>query len=145
MTGGRHHGAAVSEVGFVSIALGVVVVCSRGALLVAPAAALRWFEGLIGTDQRTRALGAVSLTLGATMVWAGASEHSGLATILSVVGWAMVAISTLALVLFPAVYRAIGESLLPSDPDADLTGWRILGLAGVIIGGFLIYFGALAL
>ncbi len=112
---------------------------------MAPAAALRWFEGLIGTDRRTRALGAASLALGATMVWAGDSERSGLATILSVAGWGVVAISTLALVLFPAVFRAIGESLLPSDTDADLSGWRILGLARVVIGGFLIYFGALAL
>ena len=54
-------------------------------------------------------------------------------------------ISTLALALFPAVYRAIAEAVLPSDTDADLTGWRILGLAGVIIGGLLIYFGTLAL
>ncbi len=135
----------MSEVGIVSIALGVVAVCSRGALLVAPAATLRWFEVAIGTNGRIRAMGAVALTLGAGMVWAGASADSGLATILSVVGWPIVGISTLALVLFPAVYRTIGEAVLPSDKDADLTGWRILGLAGVIIGGLLIYFGALAL
>ncbi len=119
--------------------------CSRGTLLVAPAATLRWFEGVIGTNGRTRALGAVTLTLGASMAWAGALENNGLATILSVGGCAVVGISTLALVLFPAVYRAIAEAVLPSDTDADLTGWRILGLAGVIIGGLLIYFGALAL
>ena len=119
--------------------------CSRVALLVAPAATLRWFEGVIRTNGRTRALGAVTLALGATMAWAGASGYSGLATILSVGGWAVVGISTLALVLFPAVYRAIGEALLPSDTDADLTGWRALGLGGVFIGGLLIYFGALAL
>ena len=135
----------MSEVGVVSIVLGVVVVCGRGALLVAPAATLRWFEGVIGTNGRTRALGAVTLTLGASMAWAGALEHSGLVTILSVGGWAVVGISTLALVLFPAAYRAIAEAMLPSDANADLTRWRILGLAGVIIGGLLIYFGALAL
>ncbi len=66
----------MSEVGVVSIVLGVVVVCGRGALLVAPAATLRWFEGVIGTNGRTRALGAVTLTLGASMAWAGALEHS---------------------------------------------------------------------
>ena len=135
----------MSEVGVVSIVLGVVVVCSRAPLLVAPAATLRWFEGVIATNGQTRALGAVTLTFGAAMVWAGASEHSGLATILSVGGWAVAGTSTLALVLFPAVYRAIAEAVLPSDADADLTGWRILGLAGVFIGGLLIYFGALAL
>ena len=135
----------MSEVGVVSIVLGVVVVCSRGALLVAPAATLRWFEGVIATNGRTLALGAVTLTCGASMAWAGSSEHNGLATILSVVGWAVVGISTLALVLFPAAYRAIAEAVLPTDTDEDLIGWRILGLAGVVVGGLLIYFGALAL
>jgi uncharacterized protein YjeT (DUF2065 family) len=135
----------VSEVGVVSIVLGVVVLCSRGALLVAPAATLRWFEGVIETNARTRALGAVALALGTAMAWAGASEQSGLATILWVVGWASIGISTLALLLFPAAYRAIAEKVLPSDPDPDLSGWRVLGLFGVIVGGLLIYFGALAL
>ena len=135
----------MSEVGIVSIVLGVVVVCSRGALLVAPAATLRWFESVVATNGRTRALGAVALTLGASMTWAGASEHSGLATILSVAGWAIVGLSTLALLLFPAAYRAIAEAALPSDLDEDLTGWRFLGLFGALIGGLLIYHGALAL
>ena len=53
--------------------------------------------------------------------------------------------STLLLLLFPVVYRAIVESMLPSEGDTDMTGMRILGLAGVVIGGLLIYFGALAL
>ncbi len=135
----------MSEVGIVSILVGVVVVCGRGALLVAPAATLHWFEGVIATNGGTRALGAFVLTLGAAMVWSGASEHSGLATVLSVVGWVVVGISTLALVLFPAVYRAIAEAVLPSAADSDLIGWRFVGLLGVSIGGILIYYGALAL
>jgi len=137
----------VSEVGVVSIVVGVVVVCSRGALLVAPAATLHRFDDVIATNGRTRALGVFTLTLGAVMVWAGASEHSGLATALSLVGWVVVGISALALVLFPGVYRAIAEAVLTSaaDTDADLNGWRIVGLLGVSIGGLLIYFGASAL
>ena len=135
----------MSAVGVVSIVFGVVVVCSRGPLLVAPAATLRWLLGVIGTNGSVRALGIVALALGAAMVWAGDSEHSELATILWLAGWAIVGVSTLLLLVFPAVYRAIVESMLPSEADADPTGLRILGLAGVIIGGLLIYFGALAL
>jgi hypothetical protein len=135
----------MSEVGVVSIVLGVVVVCSRGALLVAPAATLHWFEGMIATNGRTRAFGAFVLILGAAMVWAGASEHTGLATVLSAVGWVVFGIGTLALMLFPAIYRSIAEAFLPSAADADLIGWRLVGLLGVGIGGLLIYFGALAL
>jgi hypothetical protein len=135
----------VNKVGIISIVPGVAVVCSRGALLVAPAATLRWFEGLIRTNGRTRAFGMVILALGASIVWAGSTEHSSLATILLIAGWAFVGVSTLALVLFPTVHRTIAEAVLPSDTDADLSGWRILGLVGVLIGGALIYFGALAL
>jgi hypothetical protein len=135
----------VSEVGVASIVFGVVMVCSRGPLLLAPAATLGWFERLIETNGRIRALGAVALMLGTAMVWAGASEHGGLATILLVIGWAVIGSSTLALVLFPATYRSIAEAVLPSDTDEDLIGWRFLGLLGVIIGGLLIYYGALAL
>ena len=135
----------MSEVGVVSIVVGVVIVCSRGALLIAPAATLNWFRGVIATDSRIRALGALVLILGAAMIWAGGSDHSDLATFNSVVGWVFVGISTLALVLFPTAYRGIAEAVLPSPPDADLGGWRVVGLLGVAIGGLLVYFGALAL
>jgi hypothetical protein len=135
----------VSEIGVVSIVFGVVLVCSRGALLLAPAATLGWFERVIETDGRIRALGAVALMLGTPMVWAGASERSGLAMVLFVVGWVVIGSSTLALVLFPDAYRSIAEAVLPSDTDEDLIGWRLLGLLGVFIGGLLIYYGALAL
>lgn len=135
----------MSEIGVVSIVFGVVLVCSRGALLLAPAATLGWFERVIETDGRIRALGAVALMLGTPMVWAGASERSGLAMVLFVVGWVVIGSSTLALVLFPDAYRSIAEAVLPSDTDEDLIGWRLLGLLGVFIGGLLIYYGALAL
>jgi hypothetical protein len=52
---------------------------------------------------------------------------------------------TLALVLFPAVYRAIAEEVLPSAADSDLIGSRFVGLLGVSTGGPLICFGPLAL
>ena len=135
----------MSAVGVVSIVFGVVVVCSRAPLLVAPASTLRWLAGVIGTNGPIRALGVVALALGAVMVWAGDSQHSELATILWLAGWAIVGVSTPLLLFFPSLYRAIVESMLPSDGDADMTGLRILGLASVVIGGLLIYFGALAL
>lgn len=135
----------MSEVGVASIVLGVVIVSSRGPLLVAPAATLRWFEGMIRTDGRIRALGVVALALGALLVRAGVSEENVLATILSLFGWVAVVFTIPALLLFPAVYRFIGQAVVPANEVADLTGWRVLGLAGVVIGGLLIYFGALAL
>ena len=135
----------MSKVGLVSIAVGVLSVCNRGLLFVAPAATLRWIKGMIETSSRIRVLGAVVLILGATMVWAGASEDSVLATVLSVFGWAMVAMGTLVMLLFPGVYRAMANALLPSDISGSLLLWRFRGLAGVIAGVLLIYYGVLAL
>ncbi len=135
----------MSTVGIVSIAVGVVFACSRGVLLVAPAATLRGFKGIVETNGRIRMFGAIVLTLGAAMIWAGASEDSVLATVLTVVGWGFVGISTMGLVLFPGAYRAIANGMLPSEPTGSLIAWRFRGLVGVVAGVVLIYYGALAL
>ena len=77
----------MSAVGIVTITLGVLVVCGRVTLLVAPAATLCWFKETIASNGRLRTLGAFFVTLGVAMAWAGASEDSGLATFLTVFGW----------------------------------------------------------
>jgi len=135
----------VSAVGIVAISLGVFFVCSRGALLLAPGATLDWFKGTIATNGRTRLLGGFLLILGAAMAWAGASEESALATILTIFGWVIVGLCLLGLVLFPGVYRAISNAMLPSDSSGRLLAWRFRGLTGVLAGVLFIYFGALAL
>ncbi len=134
----------MSAAGIVTIALGVLVVFGRGALLVAPEPSLRWFKETIASNGRLRTLGAFLVTLGAAMAWAGASEDSGLATFLTIFGWGIVGISTLLLVLFPGAYRAIANPFLPSDTSSLLL-WRFAGLAGMAVGVLIIYFGALAL
>ncbi len=134
----------MSAVGIVTITLGVLVVCGRGALLVAPEATLGCFKETIASNGRLRTLGAFLVTLGAAMAWAGASEDSGLATFLTVFGWAIVGVSAMLLVLFPGVYRAIANPFLPSD-TSSLFLWRFAGLAGMGVGVLIIYFGVLAL
>jgi len=136
---------AVSAVGVVSIAVGVLTLCLRASTLVAPAATLRWFTGAISTNGSIRVMGTCAVILGATMAWAGASEDSTLAFILSFAGWAFVVMSTPAMVVFPGVYRALFNAAMPSDASTTLTLLRMRGLAGVIAGVLLIYFGARAL
>ncbi len=143
----------MSAVGIVSISVGVLGVFFGGSSLVAPAALLRWFKGTIRTNGRTRIFGAFLLSLGAAMIWAGASEEgsfdvnqqSTLAFILSLIGWAWVVVMTTALVLFPGFYRGLTNAFLPSDPSGSLSGWRLLGLVRVVISVPFIYFGARAL
>ena len=135
----------MSAVGIVSITLGVLFVCGRGTLLVAPAATLRWFKETVASNHRLRTLGASFVPLGAAMVWAGASEDSGLAAFLTVYGWGILGTSVLVLVLFPGVYRAMANRFLPSDTSDSLFLWRFRGLAGTLVGVLIIYFGARAL
>jgi len=135
----------MSAVGIVSITLGVLLVFARATLLVAPGATLRWFKETVASNHRLRTLGAFLVPLGAAMAWAGASEDSGLATFLTVIGWGFLGTSALVLVLFPGIYRAIATPFLPSDTSGSLVLWRFRGLAGTIAGVLIIYFGALAL
>ncbi len=134
----------MSAVGVVSIAMGVLFLCLRASTLVAPAATLGWFQGVVKTNGPIRVAFGVVATLGATMAWAGASEDSTLAFVLSIAGFAWVGFGT-AVVLFPGALRAYVNKMLPSDAGASLTLWRFGGLKGVIAGVLFIYFGALAL
>ncbi len=134
----------MSPVGVVTIALGVLMMCRRVPLLVAPETTLRWFKEMVASNGHLRTLGAFLGPLGAAMVWAGASGDSGLGTFLTVFGWGFLGASAL-LVLFPGVYRAMANPFLPSDTSGSLFLWRFRGLAGTLVGVLIIYFGALAL
>jgi len=133
----------VSAVGVVSIAAGVVIVCLRGATLVAPAATLRWVTGALRRSGAIRLMGMVTVTLGAGMVWAGASEDHTLATILSIGGAAWIGLG-IGPLLSPGPLRGLVKAILPSDPGDRLALWRLGGMK-VIPGVLLIYFGVRAL
>ena len=135
----------MNAVGIVTIAFGVSILCGRGLMLVAPAPTLRWFKETVASNARIRTFGSFLVTLGAAMAWAGASEDSGLATFLTISGWVLLVISGPLMVLFPGIYRAMANPFLPSDTSGSLFLWRFRGLAGILGGVLVIYFGALAL
>ena len=135
----------MNAVGIVSIAFGVLMVCSRGYEFVAPAPILRWFRTVVSTNRGLRKLGMLVLVIGLTMIWAGSSEDSGLADVLSFVGFAFVGMSTLLLLLFPSAYRVLVDSMIPEDTSGVLTFLRFKSITGIIIGVLFIYFGVCAL
>jgi len=135
----------MSSVGIVSIAVGVVVVCFRAPLLLAPAPTLRWFKSTIASDARIRGLGLLVLAIGAPMFWAGRSEDSFLATVLAMFGLMIVALGLVVLVLKPSLYRTIVTGMLPDGEEPNFLLWRSVGFGGVSIGVLLIYFGMQAL
>ena len=85
------------------------------------------------------------MLVAAPMIWAGASETSGLASVLFVFGVLVAVVSLPALVFFPRAYMAVAQGFVPADLNAGLFGWRALGLVGVIIGAGLFMAGLDAL
>ena len=135
----------MNAVGIVSIALGVLFVCVRGYSLVAPVPTLRWFRTMARTNGGLRKSGTFVLLVGLTMIWAGSSEDSGLASVLSFLGFAFVGMSTLLLLLFPSAFRALVDLMMPEDTSGVLTFLRFKSITGIIIGALFIYFGVHAL
>ena len=125
--------------------MGLLVVCGRVPLVVAPAAMMRWFRRLIDTDTKIRKLGTIFVVLGAGMIWAGATEIGVLARILTIWGWYIVGASFVLLIIFPGVYRELASIFLPAEAETNLPGWRLIGGIGTLAGSLLIYYGVLAL
>lgn len=134
----------MSVVGIVSLAFGLLIVVSRGLLVLFPAATLRWVEDRIDTESRTRSFGLYTLPVPGLMIWAGASEDSGLAGVLLIFGLFILA-GIPWLVFFPRSYMEFCGAFVPPNASSNLMGWRMLGLLGVVFGTVFIYFGWLAL
>ena len=133
----------MSAVGVVSIALGLLIVCIRGPLVVAPGAWLRWFRWQIETNNRVRMLAAFVLVPSAAMVWAGTTDDSTLAGVLMIWGAFGLVMGPI-LVVFPGPYRTFASGFLPAAEEERLPGWRLLGILNVVGGSLLIYVGVLA-
>ncbi len=134
----------MSAVGVATIAFGLLVVCTRGPLAVAPEATLRRLRGLTATNRPTRILGVIVLILGAAMVWAGTTEDSSFASLLMVVGlWIGTAGAFLA--ILPRAYRGLVRFFLPEVATGRLLGWRLIGILGTSIGLLVIFIGVRAL
>ena len=135
----------MNSAGIIAMILGALIVCSRGPLLFAPRASIRLFREAIKTNNRTRVLGAFAVLLAGSMMWSGASQGSSLETIMFIFGVFFLVFTIPALVLFPHVYMSIADEVLPDDSGGRLLGWRVIGLAGIVIGGAIFWIGVDAL
>ncbi len=131
----------MSLAGLVTICLGVLVVLSRGVMLVAPAISLGWFQAAVKTQQRTRTLGVVALLLAFAMIWPSFSEESGLATVLFILGIFLLFVIVLGLFVFPGFIMGIANPITPHRTAESLARWRIVGLFGMMMGVFIIFIG----
>jgi len=121
----------------VTILLGVLVILVRGPLAVAPDATLRAYRELLATDARVRIMGGCLAALAAAMITLARGSELVEARIVAALGWCMAAVAVFFLLLFPAAYRRLAESLLEAASQA----LRPLGAIGVGIGALLIWLG----
>ena len=137
----------MSTAGMVTMFLGVFIICTRAPLIIIPRTTLRAFEKVVSTETGTRGLGVLAILIFAVpMIWAGVAESSGLAEFLLIFGIFILALTILALLIFPRTYMSIAESVLPpEESDSNLFGWRLLGVVSVIIGGVIFAVGIDAL
>ena len=131
----------MDSLSIICIAVGFLVIVTRGPLIFAPSATLRSYDRLIiSTNARFRAFGVVIATLAMALLFLSLGEGA-LAGFLHAVGWVVAAMALLMLVV-PNVWRrflsAMFDYLENSVDDAIV---RILGLLAVVVGAVLIYVG----
>ncbi len=131
----------MSLAGLVTICLGVLVVLTRGVMLIAPATSLGWFKAAVKTQQRTQILAVVALPLPLAMIWPSFSEDSGLASVLLTLGIFLLLVIALGLFAFPGFIMRVANSVTPHRSAESLARWRIVGLFGMLMGVFIIFIG----
>ena len=117
-----------------TLALALLVIVSRGALLVAPEAAVRVFRSLIAKPARIRLLGTIFVALGAALALtapSAADSHPTASAGLVILGWLLLVVSVWLLV-WPRGYQFVVEGFL--EAFTDMTVLRVVGAMGTVVG-----------
>jgi len=123
----------------VYVVLGVLILASRGPMLFAPSAYLRFLEELTSTNRRVRGL-AVAFTPFAVVLLVlplGDGIGPGLLRFLGLL-WAAV---TLWMFAVPGSYRKLVGAVLEAMSSRGDGGIRTVGAVAVVLGLAVIYFG----
>ena len=123
------------------VAVGILVVVSRGPLILAPSATLRCYRRLLfSTNERFRAVGVMFALLAMLLIFFDFGE-GGLAGLLHIFGWFLATVALQFLVL-PNVFRRFFQTILGYIEESVHDGVvRIVGLLAVVFGVALIYVG----
>lgn len=121
------------------VALGVLILASRGPMLFAPAAYLRFLKELTSTNLRVRGL-AAAFTPFVVALLALPLGDGEMAGILRFLGWLWAA-AMLWMLAIPGSYRKLAVAVLEAMSSSGEGGTRTIGAVAVAIGIALIYFG----
>ena len=131
----------MNSLSIICIAVGILVIVSRGPLIFAPSATLRFYDRwLLSTNARFRALGVVFATLAMALLFSDFGEEV-LAGLLHTFGWFMATVALL-FVMLPTVLRRFVQTIFGYIEESVDDGIvRIPGLLAVVFGFALIYVG----
>ena len=131
----------MDSLSIICIAVGILVIVSRGPLIFAPSATLRFYDRwLLSTNARFRVFGVVFATLAMALLFSDFGVGA-LAGLLHTFGWLGAGIALLFLVL-PNVLRRILQTIFGYiEKSVDERIMRIVGFLGVVFGLALIYVG----
>ena len=115
--------------------VGILIVVTRGPLLIAPARTVSAYRSMAATNLRVRILSLVVASVGALMVWSSSGANGTAATIMYAWGCLMLP-AVLFLVLAPATYREVVDIFFDMGDEA----LRFLGALGTLIGVYMIYY-----
>ena len=107
----------MSGVGIVCIVLGILWVCGRLPLVVAPGQTLQRFRRLVSSDSRLRVLGAVFIPLGAAMIWVADPAERALDGVVMFLGMWILGASLLLLIALRTAPPAINNTAIVRNGD----------------------------
>ena len=131
----------MDSLSIICIVVGIFVIVTRGPLIFAPSATLRFGDRLLlSTNARFRAFGVVFATLAMALLFSDFGEGV-LAGLLHTFGWFMATVALLFLVL-PNVFRGFIQTIfIYIEKSVDERIMRIVGFLHVLFGLALIYVG----
>ena len=126
----------MSAFGLFLAAIGALIICTRGPLIVAPQATRSFYMRLIG--ERMRGWGVIAGVIGAAFMLAAQTTTGIAASISFWLGVFIVTLGFTSMMFFPKKMRAVAETAWGSFSEPVL---RLLGVVSVAAGALLIYYG----
>jgi uncharacterized protein YjeT (DUF2065 family) len=124
----------MSALAFLLISFGLIMIVTRGPLVLAPEKARRYYLELLSTKSTIRKFGAVFAIYGAVIVWVTQSDPSLVATIMYYLGL-YIGIACLFLILFAGPFIGFYKTIVNKFSASAL---RIVGILSVTIGLYII-------
>lgn len=124
----------------VCVLIGLLIIVSRGPLIIAPGPTIDFYERLVSTDARVRLVGCVVAAVSAALLAAPPARNAPAFWFEAFGG--LLALVALWLLAWPKGFRRLADGVFSFARDSvDAAIVRGLGAAAVALGAWLVYVG----